>query len=43
MTKRAKADNFFGSCFTRQEKGVFDPELENHFRELMSQFYFNQS
>ena len=39
MTKSARADNFFGSCFTRREKGVCDPELGNDFRELMSQFF----
>ena len=39
MTKPARADNFFGSCFTRREKGVCDPELGNDFRELMSQFF----
>ena len=39
MTKPARADNFFGSCFTRQEKGVCDPELGNDFRELMCQFF----
>ena len=40
MTKPVGADNFFGSCFTCQEKGVCDPELGNDFRELMSQFFF---
>ena len=29
MTKLARADNFFGSCFTRQEKGVCESELDN--------------
>ena len=43
MTKPARADNFFGSCFTRREKDVCDPELGNDFRELMSQFFFKQS
>ena len=43
MTKPASADNFFGSCFTRRQKGVCDLELGNDFRELMSQFYFKQS
>ena len=39
MTKPAIADNFFGSCITRREKGVCDPELGNDFWELMSQFF----
>ena len=39
MTKPARADNCFGSCFTRREKSVCDPQLENDFRELMSQFF----
>ena len=38
MTKPTIADNFFGSCITRREKGVCDPELGNDFWELMSQF-----
>ena len=41
MTKPARANNFFGSFFTRPEKGVCDPELGNDFRELMSQFFFS--
>ena len=40
MTKPARADNFFGSYFTRREKGVCDPELGNDFRELMIKFLF---
>ena len=43
MTKPARADNFFGFCFTRREKGICDPELGNDFHELMSQFFFKQS
>ena len=43
MTKPARADNFFGSCFTHREKGVCDPELGNDFRELMSQFFFSSN
>ena len=39
MTKPARADTFFGSCFTRREKGVCDPVLGNDFCELMSQFF----
>ena len=39
MTKPARADNFFGPCFTRREKDVGDPELGNDFRELMSHFF----
>ena len=42
MTKPERANNFFGSFFTRPEKGVCDPDLENDFREPMSQLFFNQ-
>ena len=41
MTKPERADSFFGSCSTRREKDVCDPELGNDFRVLMSQFFFS--
>ena len=33
MTKPARADAFFGSCFTLREKSACDPKLGNNFRE----------